>query len=410
MPGSSLVLAVLCALGSSGPRSDSSAPDAGGVLERWVRRALAEHPDALVVADELRADRAEVAGARAWMPPDVRMQYQSDGRVDLALSQMVPGFGKRGAEAGVRVARVGMARLDSVDRARAIDLAVREAAWMEWMAWRKHGVLVAQESSWNRQLDARRRILSQGMSSSSEAWLARARSRQARAESEKALAEARAASAMREQWTGQGDGPLDAPAARPPDWDSAAVLGSVGSRPDVAAMEAEASMREAMAVSMGRSLRPDFMVGAMAMRMPDGMPGWGIMAGVTLPFVPWADGMPRSGAEAERMRSRADRGRAESMRRMGRSEAIGHMAKAEAAWRTLRELDSLVLPGQEAALAETRSRYAQGIEMLPMVFAMEDMVRMTRMERIMARGEYEIERARLFAAAGLETPFDGGAP
>jgi hypothetical protein len=66
----------------------------------------------------------------------------------------------------------------------------------------------------------------------------------------------------------------------------------------------------------------------------------------------------------------------------------------------LLEIDSL-LPAQERAVADAGSRYAQGREMLTMVLAMEDMATMTRMEAVMRRGEYELERARLYAAAGL---------
>lgn len=161
-------------------------------------------------------------------------------------------------------------------------------------------------------------------------------------------------------------------------------------------------MQTSMSQAMERSLRPDIMVGAMAMRMNTGMPGWGVMAGMTLPFVPWASSMAGSGAAGSRARSRETENKAQAMERMAVSEVADHLARARAAWSGLRELDSLVLPGQERAVADARSRYAQGREMLPMVFAMEDMVRMTRMEAVMLRGEYEIERARLNASAGIE--------
>jgi hypothetical protein len=41
---------------------------------------------------------------------------------------------------------------------------------------------------------------------------------------------------------------------------------------------------------------------------------------------------------------------------------------------------------------------------------MDDMVRMTRMERLMRRADYEIERARLAAAAGVAISDLEGAP
>jgi outer membrane protein TolC len=94
--------------------------------------------------------------------------------------------------------------------------------------------------------------------------------------------------------------------------------------------------------------------------------------------------------------------KAEAMARMARSEVTDHSQRARAAWAAWKRLDSLVLPGEENALALTRTRYGQGSEMLSMVLAMEEMIRMTRMDAIMQRGTYELERARLAAAAGVE--------
>jgi outer membrane protein TolC len=180
-------------------------------------------------------------------------------------------------------------------------------------------------------------------------------------------------------------------------------------RGDIASMEKDAAMQEAMSESMRTGLRPDIMVGGMAMIMPDGMPGWGVMAGLTLPFVPWAKGMATGEAAGTHARSRATQSKAESMKRMAHAEVIDHANKARAAWNGLSELDTLVLPGQENAIADARARYAQGREMLSMVLAMQDMALMTRMEAAMRRGEYELERARLLAAAGLESFGQAGA-
>lgn len=94
---------------------------------------------------------------------------------------------------------------------------------------------------------------------------------------------------------------------------------------------------------------------------------------------------------------------------MALSDLQGHARKAQAAWEAFRETDSLVIPGLERAVADVRSRYAQGREMLPMLLSMEDMVRMARMQRIMSRGEYELERVRLQAAAWTDAQPNRGA-
>jgi outer membrane protein TolC len=321
---------------------------------------------------------------------------------------MIPGFGKTGSQTKIREAKLDMARSDSADRMRKLALAIRETAWMEWMALEKCRILVQQESLAIRLSESVRRAQSQGMSTASEAWLAQAKARQIRLESEKAKSEAAAATAMREAWTGPGTN-IAASAPSSPDWTDSVVAVSAATRSDITAMERDAAMQMAMAESMRASLHPDYMVGAMVMRMSNGMPGWGVMAGLTLPFVPWASGMANGEAAGADSRSRSTQSRAQSMRRMALAEVVDHSNKARTAWLALRELDSLILPGQENAIADARSRYAQGREMLSMVLSMQDMELMARMERSMRRGEYELERARLLAAAGLESFGQAGA-
>ncbi|MBK9579221.1 MAG: TolC family protein [Fibrobacteres bacterium] len=405
--GSALVFVGAMACGSLGGAPDSGQGD--GVLERWVDRALASHPSAQAAAYAVEGARAAEQGAGAWMPPSTQLAVLSDGRVDLSVSQMVPGWGKNASEAAVRAERTRMKRLDSAERARGIVLSVREAAWMEWMAWQKVAVLAEQDSAWRKLSQAQLRTQAQAMGGAWESWILRAKESQGRTDLAMAKAQAQAATAMRESWTGtdsQAWHPRD-PVA--PDWDTAKLAREISTRPDISSMEAEASMMQAMSHAMRTSLRPDFMVGAMAMRMTDGMPGWGVMAGMTLPFAPWSRSMAQGDARGAQAASREAQAKAQEMRRMALSDLQGHARKAQAAWEAFRETDSLVIPGLERAVADVRSRYAQGREMLPMLLSMEDMVRMARMQRIMSRGEYELERVRLQAAAWTDAQPNRGA-
>jgi len=399
---SSLHLAVAIVLGVHGAPSDSTPVAAETQIRNWIAHARDHHPESQSAQLETQAARNEIDAGRSWMPPNAQLQYKSDGTTDLSVTQMIPGFGKTKSLSSVRQAKLEMARSDSSDRIRKLSLAVREAAWMEWMAIERTKILAQQETLAIRLSESVRRSQAQGMATSSESWLAQAKVRQARIESEKAHAESRSARAMREAWT-SGGGPIEAGKATPPEWSDSVVTNSVARRADIAAMGKDAAMQEAMSEAMSRGLRPDYMVGAMVMTMPNGMPGWGVMAGLTLPFVPWAKGMATGEASGAHARSRATASKAETMKRMARTEVVDHANKARAAWYALRELDSLVLPGQENAIADARNRYAQGREMLSMVLAMQDMERMTRMEAVMRRGEYELEKARLLAAAGLES-------
>lgn len=385
-------------------------PTSHHTLERWVEAARREHPQGTTTADLVESRRAPLSGARAWMPPSAQVDLQSDGLVELSVSQMIPGPGKTSSLVRVRKAELEMALADSAQQMRQIESSVREAAWMEWMAWEKLHVLTSQESLAVILASTVRRSQAQGMASAAEAWLAETRARQMRLQKEQALAEARSATSMRESWTGVRPERLDPGPAEAPSWNDSLLLEGLLGRADLRSMAADAAMEEAMAASMRASLRPDFMVGAMAMRMNDGMPGWGVMAGMTLPFVPWARGMAVGDASGAQAKARLAQGREEAMRRMARSEIVAHSQRARAAWSALAELDSSIVPGQEAALQDARARFAQGREMLAMVLTMEDMVRMTRMERLMRRGEYELERSRLAAAAGVPISTLEGAP
>lgn len=382
----------------------------GSTLERWVEAARREHPEAIASGALAESRRVAIAGARSWMPPSTAIEARSNGQIDLSMSQMIPGPGKTASLTRVRKAELDMALADSVDQTRQLEASVREAAWMEWMAWEKVGVLASQESLAVVLAEAVRRSQAQGMASGSEAWLAETRTRQLGIQRTQALAEAKSATSMRESWTGPGEPRLAPDPPTPPSWNDSALLERAARRPDARSMAADAAMQEAMAGSMEAGLRPDFMVGAMVMRMEDGMPGWGVMAGLTLPFVPWACGMAEGDAASARAKARVASSRGEAMRRMARTEIVSHSERARAAWAALRELDSLVLPGQEAALRDSRARFEQGREMLAMVLAMEDMVRMTRMERLMRRMDYELERTRLATAAGIPFPELEGAP
>jgi len=207
---------------------------------------------------------------------------------------------------------------------------------------------------------------------------------------------------MREGWTGTVQGKLEPAAPSAPTWNDSLLVQKAANRADIVSMRRDAGMREAMGAASQASLRPDLMVGAMVMQDQGGMMGWGLMAGLSLPFVPWANGMAQGQARSAKVQARVSEARAEAMVRMARTEVVDHSKRAVAAWSSWHRLDSLVLVGQDLALSQTRARYGQGREMLSMVLTMEEMVRMTRMEAVMQRGTYELERVRLAAAAGVE--------
>lgn len=381
---------------------EATQPDEKRTLARWVEEARLHHPTATAAHWNVEAARAQVPGAGAWMPPNSQFQYQSDGRIDLALTQMIPGPGKTGSQQAVREAQLEMGRSDSAEALRKLELSVREAAWMEWMAWEKLRLVEEQRDAATRLHEAVLRNQAAGMATPTEGWLAQVRVRQLKVQAEELRSEAQSATRMRQSLAGAGEAALVAGPPTAPDWSDSTLLEALENRPDLRSMQRDASMQEAMKEAMRKSLVPDFMVGGMLMRMTNGMPGWGVMAGMTLPFAPWSRGMADAEINGSTARSHERRMKREAMRRMARTEFLDHAAKVRAAWNALVEIDSTLLPGQDRAAADARARYVAGKEMLSMVLAMEDMIRMTRMEAIMRRGEFELETARLWAAAGLD--------
>jgi len=377
-------------------------PNEKKTIDRWIEDARLHHPTATAAHWSVEAVRAQIPGTQAWMPPSSQIQYQSDGRVDLALTQMIPGPGKTSSQRAVREAQLGMGQSDSAESLRKLALSVQEAAWMEWMAWEKTKLVARQHSAAIQLRDAVLRNQASGMATPTEGWLAQVRVRQLKVQGEQMLSEAITATQMRQTFAGDREDPLVAGSPLAPDWNDSSLLADLENRPDLRSMKNDASMQDAMKDAMKKNLVPDFMVGGMLMRMTNGMPGWGVMAGMTLPFAPWSRGMADAEINGSSARGHERMMKRETMKRMAHTEVFDHAAKAKAAWNALCEIDSTILPGQDRAAADARARYAQGKEMLSMVLSMEDMIRMTQMETIMRRGEYELEKARLWAAAGLD--------
>ncbi len=385
---SSVALVAGCALATS------------PALDSLVREVLTRHPRAEEVRWSPRAQQARLEGTRAWMAPSLQVSGRSDGELALALEQGIPWPGRRARMETVEMRRLAMVRSDSLGAMVDLARAVREAVWMEWMAQEMLRVLDSQVLRAENLAEITRRNLGVGMATASDVWLGDARRTQARIRRDQMVQDLQVARAMREAWTGAGELPELGP-ARWAIWLDDPSLDSVAtSRPDLESMRTEVAMGQAMAEAAEAALLPDLMVGGMAMRMGDGMPGWGAMVGITMPFLPWASGMARAEAAAARSKARVDQARLEGMSRMVRAETAGHRARARAAWQALRLLDSAVVPGQARARADAQERWKQGREMTSMVVAMDEMVGMAAMERIAQRETYELERARALAAAG----------
>lgn len=162
---------------------------------------------------------------------------------------------------------------------------------------------------------------------------------------------------------------------------------------------AQAVERESQALRLARrGAWPDFMVGGGAMFGGGGDEAWMVMGGVTLPVWRWNKVSPRRrAAEAELAAARADSAEAvNDVRRMVHETwSMAEAARARGSW-----LRDGVLPQAEQALAATRAAYENDRATVLDLLDSQRVLLSARLELESARVEYLAGRASLASATG----------
>lgn len=340
-------------------------------------------------------DEAE-GGARAmgaWMAPEARVEqmWMDGGMPDattISLSQSIPLGGQPGLRRRSEGERMAMARWSALDLVKSREMAFRATWWELWGMRSQQVVLRERLDLLSRASDVAGAQRVAGMTGA-EAMvrLQTARSR-ARLDSLDLASRTTAMEAMLLSWLGAPMdsvlGPIDDPAV------AAVDLGGIDSlariQPSVEAMRSEAAMSGLEAKAEARGAWPDLMVGgSWKISQTEDPGGYGLMAGITLPFVPWASGMPLGKSHQARVRERRATLQALSMERM-ESARLGALRARIASLRgRLAVLDTAIVPQAKAGQDLSLGALSAGTGSVGMVLETSDMVAMARMEQVMAK-------------------------
>jgi len=365
---------------------------ASQVDEIWMRIQQNE-PGLRAISEE----RAQAEGGQtamgAWMPPEAKIEqmWMMDGAPDattISLSQSIPLSGQPGFRRQAEGRRVDMAKWSEADARKSREATFRKTWWDLWGMRQQMGIVRERLDLFAQAEEVARAQRVTGMNGTESILkLLTARSR-VRMDSLDLVSRMREMEAMILSWVGGPSdstvGEIEAPAAEPTDFVASDSLAAA--QPGVKGMRAEAEMSELEAKAEKRGLWPDLMVGGTWKQSYSDLPGgYGVMAGITLPFAPWASGMPAGKARQAEARGRKATWNALAMERMERARLQALQARIAALRGRLAVLDSSILPQALDGRNLSMGALAAGTGSLAMVLETTDMVAMAKMERVMAR-------------------------
>lgn len=380
--GSVLTLALSTSFAESARAATPWPPPAAA---QAAERALRLHPELQAARLQPEADRAAASRGGAWAPPEIAVDFYNaplssfpdplrrQEEIDWSVSQMIPFPGKlrRMTETEHRGAAASEARAAAVAR----DLRRRAlTAWADAYAaaW---SLRIARET--REDAAALARQARAGYAGGTGANLAALRAERALLEMDAAIlrmdAMNREAQALLNAAAG-GDSviavaavdTLSPPVLVPPLQD----VGDLAARPDLEALRRDRAMADA-AIAAARAERlPDFMVRGMYKDMRGSADhggaardSWGLMIGMSVPFIPiapWAAGVGQAERRARLLRDKADREVA-ALELMAAAEAEGARAAYEGAIARLVLTRGKIAPLAERILAGVRAEYAAGL-------------------------------------------------
>jgi len=369
----------------------ASAVCAAQVDEVWKR---IETNEPGLVAAALARDEAE-GGARAmgaWMAPEARVEqmWMTTGMPDattLSVSQAIPLGGQPGLRRRAEGQRAAMGGWTALDSVKSREMAFRSAWWELWgmrsqqVVLRERMELLARAS----EVAGAQRV-SGMVGAEALVRLQTTRSR-ARLDSLDLASRTAAMEAMLLSWLGapmdSSIGPIDGPSA--PAVDLGGTDSLARTQPSVEGMRSEAAMSALEAKAEARGLWPDLMVGgSWKISQTEDPGGFGVMAGITLPFVPWAGGMAEGKVHQARIRERRATFQALAMERMEVARLRALEARIASLRGRLAVLDSAVVPQAKTGQDLSLGALSAGTGSVGMVLETSDMVAMARMEQVMA--------------------------
>jgi cobalt-zinc-cadmium efflux system outer membrane protein len=147
------------------------------------------------------------------------------------------------------------------------------------------------------------------------------------------------------------------------------------------------------------SLLPDFVIGSGYKTAPDMDGAWSVMAGVSIPFAPWALPRQRASFRAAQSDLSALDKKMESLRADLRVQATDAYAQARRAQRQMDLQKKSIIPKTELSFRSSLSGYKNGTEEFTMVIENARMLNMAREKYAMAAEELIAAYTRLEGVA-----------
>lgn len=389
-------------------------PTAGDSLDlaALVREALAVNPDAAAARELWRAAEARVPAAGALDDPVLELMLDEQpvrgdgsGSREVSLSQMVPFPGKRGLMTAEARRMAEAEREMARDMARAVVTEVKEAYWRLYMLESQLATMRDSRLALEDAIDATRARYEAGIAGQQDLLLAKVEAGELDAAIRTAEEQAKAARAQLNLAIGRdASTPLGrpgSPALSPFAATREDVVAAARSdRPSVRAKEREVASAEAAHRLARIAYRPDFMLSAGYMDMPDEIDQWRAAVALTLPVWKWR----KQNAEARAAGRRAVAAREALDAEKNRVEAAveERFARVTAERDVVALYEREILPAADLAYRSARANYLAGKEtFLVLLEAVRKNLDLRKMYYEFF-ADTEMQLARLEEAAGTD--------
>ncbi len=390
------------------------------LIRELLREALDNNPRVGAARSIARAADARVPQARAWDPPALGVSWMEvptstlnpfSGTMErrYQIEQMIPFPGKVGAavDAAAAGSRMALARTASFERT--LVAGVKRQYAQLFAAQRRLQINTEQQRTLDQLLSAVETKYAVGRAQQADVLRLSIESR--KLENERSELERELLSAggllnsllgrpVEQSWPSLPPLPMTLPSMPLQEIQGAAAQ----NRPELLMADAGISMAQADLTMAKREYWPDLALGGAftdRTMVPD---SWDLMVGIRIPIAPWSIGAT-GGRVAERtaILSATERNR-DDMRRMASFEVNDQWNRMKTQWDQADRYRRAILPEARQVLEALRGAYqTNSADFLSLIDSFR-MLQMFEMELIMKEMDYQMSRAMLEEAVGMELP------
>jgi outer membrane protein TolC len=394
-------------------------------LDSLLAQAQRANPRLREAAARIDISRANVRTSRAWEDPKLSVEFKRQPTMsvansmsapvatgnafetDVRLEQMIHYPGKLGAMEHAAEIGVGMAEQSRNELDRQIAHDVKKNYAMLYSGQQRLDINARSKQQLDMMIEAATARV--GVGTASQADVMRLRIERSRLENDRAalihdshMAEMMIVTLCDLQSAFIGALPDIEPFPWTFDMPDPLVTEALEKRSMIKQMRAELEMARADRTAAENDKLPDFMVGAMYMRMVDGMDQYAVMLGTSVPIAPWSSGKWDGALERREAEVRAAEARMHETENMVEFAVHDAWIKAGEHWQQLQRLKIEIIPQSELVFAALLSQYRVGTADLLSLIDSYRMVQMYKMEYFMAFEEYMGYVTDLELAVGKE--------